>query len=390
MRKICIFVGSRANYSSIRSVMKAVRDHNELQLQTIIGASAILDRYGNIEKLLIEDGFEINCKLHMIVEGENPTTMAKSTGLGIIDLSAIFNNLEPDVLLVVGDRFDVAAPVITASFMNIPVAHIMGGEVSGTIDESIRHAITKMSHIHFPANEDARQRIIKMGENSELVFNVGCPRIDLVEECLKEFRNGNGFEQDAFFNKYKGVGGRFNLLKEKFLLVSQHSVTTEYGNNRKHIEETLYALNNLQMPTIMLWPNADAGSDEISKGIRTFRETYRPDWLHLFINLPVKTYIKLMEMCTCLVGNSSSAIREGAFIGVPSVNIGTRQNGRLIGDNVLNADYCRKDIEKKIRKQIKIGKYPPSKIYGDGNAGKKIVEILRNLNNVSAQKRITY
>jgi len=144
------------------------------------------------------------------------------------------------------------------------------------------------------------------------------------------------------------------------------------------------------MPTIMLWPNADAGSDEISKGIRTFRETYRPDWLHLFINLPVKTYIKLMEMCTCLVGNSSSAIREGAFIGVPSVNIGTRQNGRLIGDNVLNADYCRKDIEKKIRKQIKIGKYPPSKIYGDGNAGKKIVEILRNLNNVSAQKRITY
>lgn len=390
MRKICIFVGSRANYSSIRSVMKAVRDHSELQLQTIIGASAILDRYGNIEKLINDDGFEISCKLHMIVEGENPTTMAKSTGLGIIDLSAIFNNLEPDVVVVVGDRFDVVAPVITASFMNIPVAHIMGGEVSGTIDESIRHAVTKMSHIHFPANEDARQRILKMGEDSKFVFNVGCPRIDLVEECLKESRNGNGVDQETFFNKYKGVGGRFDLEKEKFLLVSQHAVTTEYGANRKHIEETLFALKNLRMPTIMLWPNADAGSEEISKGIRTFRETYQPDWLHLFINLPVETYIKLMEMCTCLAGNSSSAIREGAFIGVPGVNIGTRQNGRLIGNNVANADYDREDIEEKIRKQIKIGKYPSSTIYGDGNAGQKIAEILCDLDDVSVQKRIAY
>jgi UDP-hydrolysing UDP-N-acetyl-D-glucosamine 2-epimerase len=370
--------------------MKAVRNHGELQLQTVIGASAILDRYGNIENLVRDDGFEVSCKLHMIVEGENPTTMAKSTGLGIIDLSAIFNNLVPDVVVVVGDRFDVVAPVITASFMNIPVAHIMGGEVSGTIDESIRHAITKMSHIHFPANEDARQRIIKMGEDSKFVFNVGCPRIDLVEECLKDCRNGNGVDQEIFFDKHKGVGGRFDLEKEKFLLVSQHAVTTEFGTNRKHIEETLLALRNLQMPTIMLWPNADAGSDEISKGIRTFRETYQPDWLHLFINLPVETYIKLMDICTCIVGNSSSAIREGALIGVPSVNIGTRQNGRLVGNNVLNADYDREEIEEKIRKQVRIGKYPSSTIYGDGTAGQRIAEILRDLDNVSVQKRIAY
>jgi len=390
MRKICVFVGSRANYSSIRSVMKAVRDHHDLQLQTIIGASAILDRYGNIEPLIHDDGFEISCKVHMIVEGENPTTMAKSTGLGIIELSAIFNNLEPDVVVVVGDRFDVVAPVLTASFMNIPVAHIMGGEVSGTIDESIRHAITKMSHIHFPANEDARQRIIKMGEDSQFVFNVGCPRIDLVEECLRDRRNGNGVDQEAFFNKYKGVGGRFDLGKEKFLLVSQHSVTTEFGTNRKHIEETLFALQSLQMPTVMLWPNADAGSDEISKGVRTFREKYQPGWLHLFINLPVETYIKLMDMCLCLVGNSSSAIREGAFIGVPGVDIGTRQNGRLIGRNVVRAGYDREDIEEKIRIQLKAGKYPSSTIYGDGNAGQKIANILRDLNNVSVQKRIAY
>ena len=390
MRKICVFVGSRANYSSVRSVMKAAGEHHELQLQTIIGASAILDRFGNIEELVKEDGFEISCKLHMIVEGENPTTMAKSTGLGIIDLSAIFNNLKPDVVVVVGDRFDVVAPVIAASYMNIPVAHIMGGEVSGTIDESIRHAITKMSHIHFPANEDARERIIKMGEDPKFVFNVGCPRIDLVQQYLKESKNDNGIEQDEFFDKYKGVGGRFDLEKERFLLVSQHAVTTEYGANRKHIEETLHTLDNLNMPTIMLWPNADAGSDEISKGIRTFREAYRPDWLHLFINLPVEIYIKLMDMCACLVGNSSSAIREGAFVGVPSVNIGTRQNGRLMGNNVVNADYNREDIEEKIRMQLKNGKYPSSTIYGEGSAGQKIANILCDLEDIPVQKRIVY
>lgn len=390
MRKICIFIGSRANYSSIRSVMKAIRERHELQLQTIIGASAILDRYGNIEKLVKDDGFEISYKLHMIVEGENPTTMAKSTGLGIIDLSAMFNNLKPDVVVVVGDRFDVVAPVITASYMNILVAHIMGGEVSGTIDESIRHAITKMSHIHFPANENARRRIIKMGEDPKFVFNVGCPRIDLVDEYLRERRTGNGIDQDEFFNKYKGVGGRFDLEKERFLLVLQHAVTTEYGVNRQHIEETLYTLYSLKMPTIMLWPNADAGSDEIAKGIRTFRETHRPEWLHLFINLPVETYVKLMDMCACLVGNSSSAIREGAFIGVPSVNIGTRQNGRLIGNNVVNADYNREDIEEKIRMQLKNGKYPSSTIYGDGGAGRKIANILYDLNDIPVQKRIVY
>ena len=390
MRKICVFIGSRANYSSIRSAMQAINEHDGLQLRTVIGASAILDRYGNIEKMVIEDGFEIDAKLHMIVEGENPITMAKSAGLGIIDLSMIFNNLKPDAVMVVGDRFDVMAPVIAASYMNIPIVHTMGGEVSGTIDESIRHAITKLAHIHFPANEEARQRIIKMGENADFVFNVGCPRIDLVKEYIEELRDGGGIDQDEFFGKYKGVGGRFDLEREKFLLVSQHPVTTEYGVNRKHIEETLRALAELKMPTIMIWPNVDAGSNEISKGIRTFRENHRPDWLHLFINLPIKVYVKLMDMCACLVGNSSSAIREGAFIGVPAVNIGTRQSGRLMGQNIMNADYNWVDIGEKVRMQLKKVKYPASAIYGDGNSGKKMADILYSLQDISVQKRIDY
>ena len=322
MKKIVVFIGSRANYSSCKSIMRAIQNHPEFELQVVLGAAAVLDRYGNIENLVKEDGFEIDAKFYMIVEGENPITMAKSTGLGIIELSMIFNNLKPDIVLVVGDRFDVMAPTIAASYMNVPIAHTMGGKVSGTIDESIRHAITKMAHIHFPANEEARKRIIRMGEDPCHVFNVGCPRIDLVAEELQRDSNR---KLENLFEEYSGVGELFDLRKP-FLLVSQHPVTTEYGDNRWQVEQTLEALSELQMPTIMLWPNIDAGSEDISKGIRTFRERYRPAWLHLFKNLPTDIYIHLMNKTACLIGNSSSGIREGAYIGTPVVNIGTRQN----------------------------------------------------------------
>lgn len=390
MRKICVFIGGRANYSSAKPIMKAIQKEQRLQLQTIIAASALLNKFGNLEKTVTNDGFKIDAKLFMIVEGENPVTMAKSTGIGISDITTIFDNLKPDMVLVIGDRFDVLAPVIAASCMNIPIAHTMGGEISGTIDESIRHAITKMSHIHFPANDDAYKRIIKLGEDPAMVFNVGCPRMDLVKEYLDENHNGNGIDQDLFFSKYKGVGGHFDIERDKFLIVSQHPVTTEYGANRAHVEETLSALNQLKMPTIMIWPNADAGSDEISKGIRTFREKYKPDWLHVFVNLPIDIYVKLMDMAACIVGNSSSGLRDGAFIGIPAVNIGSRQAGRLRGDNVMDAKNERDDILDCIQKQLENGKYSPSTIYGDGKSGEKIVRILNGLKEIPLQKRIHY
>jgi UDP-hydrolysing UDP-N-acetyl-D-glucosamine 2-epimerase len=390
MKKICVFVGSRANYSSCKSVMKAVQNHPELSLQLVLGGSALLDRFGNIEELVKNDGFDIDARFYMIVDGENPITMAKSTGLGIIECTVIFNNLLPDIVVIVGDRFDVMAPTIAASYMNIPIAHIMGGEVSGTIDESIRHAITKMAHIHFPATEDARERIIKLGEPEKMVFNVGCPRIDLVREYLERHQHGDRIDQEKFFATYKGVGGKFDIEKDSFLLVSQHPVTTEYGQNRKYIEETLYALKEIEMPTIMIWPNVDAGSDEISKGIRHFREVYHPEWLHLFLNLPVSVYVKLMDLCSCIVGNSSSAIREGSFIGTLAVNIGSRQNMRKQGKNVIDVDYDRKEIVGAIRKQIQSERPKGEQLYGDGKAGIRIAKILNEIGSISKQKTICY
>ena len=385
MKKICIFVGNRANYSSIKSVMTAVKEHSELKLQLVLGASAVLSTYGNVQDLISKDGFEPDYVFHNLLEGESPATMAKSTGLGLMDASMIFENLQPDMVVVIGDRFEMMSVTLAAAYMNILIVHTMGGEVTGTIDESIRHAITKFAHIHFPANEDSRERIIRMGEDSNFVYNVGCPRIDLVSDELKKDSH------DALtniFDTYGGVGKNFDLSKP-YLLVSQHPVTTEYGNNREQIEKTLEALERLKIPTIMLWPNPDAGGADIAKGIRSFRENNDSNWLHLFKNLPTNIYIHLMNTAACLVGNSSSGVREGAFIGTPVVNIGTRQNKRLRVSNVIQVDYDASQIEAAIKNQMKHGKYKSSSVYGDGTAGNKIVDILLDCN-PSIQKTIVY
>ena len=274
MRKICIVVGSRANYSSIKSVMKSVNEHEKLKLQLVLTASAVLDRYGLVSETIKKDGFSIDESIHTILEGETPLTMAKSTGLGLIELSSVFERLKPDIVLTVGDRFETMATTLAAAYMNIPLAHTMGGEVSGTIDESIRHAITKFSNFHFPASKDAEERIIKLGENPNNVFCVGCPRIDLVSEIISK---NQALEIKDIF---KGVGNQFNI-NSKFLILSQHPVTTEYGDGESQIRITLEAIQEVGLPALVLWPNADAGSNDISRGIRKWRELMNPEFFIL-------------------------------------------------------------------------------------------------------------
>lgn len=365
--------------------MSSIKKHPGLELQILLGASAVLDRYGNVQKLILDDGFKPNFVFYNILEGQSPVLMAKSTGLGLIDASMVFENLKPDMLIVVGDRFEMMSVTLAAAYMNITIIHTMGGEVTGTIDESIRHAITKFAHIHFPANEDSRQRIIRLGEDPKFVFNVGCPRIDLVSEELK---NNSYQVLKNLFEENNGVGESFSL-EQPFLLVSQHAVTTEFGDARWQINQTLQALRELAMPAIMLWPNADAGGDDISRGIRIFRENNNIKSLYLFKNLPTNIYIHLMNTTACLVGNSSSGVREGAFIGTPVVNIGTRQNKRLRGLNVEQVEYNSDEILAGIKKQLNHGKYEKSNIYGNGKAGTKIAEIIANAK-PEIQKTIVY
>lgn len=383
MRKICVVVGSRANYSSIKSVMREIKNRPGLELQLVVGASALLDRYGCAANLIERDGFTIDRRVFMLIEGETPATMAKSTGVGLIELATTFDNLKPDIVLTVGDRFETMATTLAAAYMNLPIAHTMGGEVSGTIDESIRHAVTKFAHIHFPASRDAEERIVKLGEDRDRVFMVGCPRIDLVAEILEQ--DGKK-ELDALFDR--GVGDTFSL-DEPFALVSQHPVTTEYGDGETQIMATLEAINELNLPALVLWPNADAGSDDIARGMRKWRERGLAKKMHFHKNLPISTYVHLMNKTACLVGNSSSGIREGAFIGTPVVNIGSRQNRRERGKNVLDVGYSKDEIKSAMAKQLDHGCYQTEPVYGDGRACERVADVLEKVS-VDIQKVITY
>lgn len=380
-RKICVVVNSRANYGRIRSVMAAIQRDSDLELQLIVGASALLYRFGNVCELIRDDGFEPAATVYSIVEGENPTTMAKSTGMAIIELATQFENLRPDIVITVADRFETIATAIAASYMNIPVAHTQGGEVTGSIDESVRHAVTKLSHLHFPSTERAADYIVRMGEDPKTVFLTGCPSIDVLATLDLTF-------PDGIFKRYRGVGTELDPRKP-YIVVLQHPVTTEYGSGFKQINETLQAVRNLDTQTVWLWPNVDAGSDDISKGLRMYRENFKPRNLHFYRNFAVEDYACLIKNATCLIGNSSSGLREGAFLGVPVVNIGTRQAGREHGPNVVHADHDAGKIEAVARMQIAHGPYQRNEMFGDGLAGQRIADILRGAG-LGIQKRLSY
>lgn len=380
-RKVCIVVNSRANYGRIRSVLQAVQAHPKLELQLITGASALLHRFGSVIDIIRKDGFEPCATVYSIVEGETPTTMAKSTGMAIMELATQFENLKPDVVITVADRFETMATAIASSYMNIPLAHTQGGEVTGSIDESVRHAVTKLAHIHFPATNLAKEYLIRMGEAPDTVHMTGCPAIDAIASIDLSLPND-------FFNQYMGVGAKLDPTKP-YIVVLQHPVTTEYGQGLAQIEETLEAVARLDMQTAWLWPNVDAGSDDVSKGLRRFREKRNPDKIHFYINFAVEDYARLINNAVCLAGNSSSALREGAFLGVPAVNIGTRQGGREHGRNVVHVGYDRNEIETAIRSQIEHGRYERDTTFGDGDAGRRIADILATAD-FKIQKRLTY
>jgi UDP-hydrolysing UDP-N-acetyl-D-glucosamine 2-epimerase len=380
-RKICIVVNSRANYGRIRSVMEAVRDHPRLELQLILGASALLSRFGNLRELVKEDGFEPVATVYSIVEGETPVTMAKSTGMAIIELATQFENLKPSIVLTVADRFETLATAVASSYMNVPLAHTQGGEVTGSIDESVRHAITKLAHVHFPATTRAAANIVRMGEAPDSVYLTGCPSIDAIASIDLSM-------PEDMFSRYRGVGNELDA-GEPYIVVLQHPVTTEYGHGFRQINETLKAVAALDMQTVWLWPNVDAGSDDISKGLRMYRERHKPTNIHFYKNFAVEDYARLIHNAACLIGNSSSALREGAFLGVPSVNIGTRQQGRERGHNVIDVGYDADEIERAIRIQIQHGRYERSMLFGDGSAGSKIADVLADAS-FRIQKRLHY
>lgn len=382
-RKIMVVVTARASYSRFKTALKAMRDHPDIELYLEVTASALLDRYGATDKFISKDGFDINNCIYTVLEGENHTSMAKTTGIGIIELSTIMDNTKPDMVVTIADRYETMATAISAAYMGIPLVHIQGGEVTGNIDEKVRHSITKLADIHLVSNEDAAERVKKLGENKETIFITGCPSIDIAAEIANQ-----GTENFNIYDKYAGSGNSLDL-SDGYIIAMQHPVTTETKDSGGQVLETLHAVHDIGLPILWFWPNVDAGSDWTSKAIRTFREEVEPNNIQFFKNIDGADFLKLLNNSICIIGNSSVAIREASYLGVPAVNIGTRQNGRLRGNNVIDVDYDRKDIIQAIRKIIEGNQVSSSRIYGNGNAGKKVAEILATVN-LTIDKKITY
>ena len=384
MRKVCVVVTARPSYARIKSALRAIVEHPDLELQLVVGASALLHRYGDTIEYMSRDGFEVAARVYMVVEGENPITSAKSTGLGLVELATIFDNLQPDVVVTIADRYETLATAIAGSYMNIPVAHVQGGEVTGSIDEKVRHAVTKLSNLHFVATGKAAERVIRMGEDSSAVFVTGCPSVDLAASIL----DSPSLDFDPFM-KYGGVGPFFDV-SDGYLVVMQHPVTTEYEEANRQIIETLRAVQESALPTFWFWPNLDAGSDGTSKGLRVFRERdHDESSIHFFRNMTPEDFLRLAYNSRCIVGNSSVGIRECSFLGIPVVNVGTRQVGRERGPNVIDVGHDRKAILSAIRRQVANGQYPQDVLYGDGKAGQRIADLLAQCE-LRIEKRLVY
>ena len=372
-RKICVVITARPSYSRVKTALQAIKDHPALELQLVVAGSALLDRYGNAVDFIEKDGFVIDEKVFMVLEGENKTAMAKTTGIGVMELANVFYKLQPAAVITIADRFETIATSIAAAYQNIPLVHLQGGEVTGNIDEKVRHANTKLADIHFVTSEDAKKRVERMGEDAAYVYNTGCPSIDIAAEVLE-------FPKMKFnpIEKYGGVGGAFSP-EEEYLVVMQHPVTTEYSAAKEDVLKTLRVVDALGIPTFWFWPNVDAGADGTSNGIRSYRENFNPNKIHFFKNMEPSDFLSLLLNSKCLIGNSSVGIRECSFLGVPVVNIGTRQNRRLRGTNVIDVAYEEEAIKSAIESQLANPKNTKSTVYGNGDSGKKIADILATI-----------
>ena len=369
-RKIAVVLADRANYGRLKPVLQLLKESNQMQLMLICAGSMLLSRFGSAIDIVRADGFDIDEEVYIEVEGSHLATMTKSIGLGIIEFTQVFSRIKPDFVMIIGDRYEVLSVAIATVYQNICLIHLQGGEVSGSIDEFTRHAITKLSHYHFPATKRAGEHILAMGEDPKTVFPLGCPSVDVVANVTK------GLSSNLFDSL--GLGKHIDFSK-RFILVVFHPVTTEFDNSKKQMESLLNAIKETQEQTILLWPNIDAFSDNISRVVRGFREDNKDYPLHVYKNFPPDVYISVLAKTACAVGNSSSFVRDASFIGTPVVLVGTRQDGREWCSSVIKVESKKKDIFAAIKMQLSNGRYKCSDLYGEPGVSNKVVETITSL-----------
>ncbi len=370
-KTICIVILNRANFARIKSVIIKLKNQKDINLEVIIGGSAIIEKYGDVENEIKSIGIKPYIKLLCVVDGTSLESMTKTVGVLLLEISSVFSKLKPDAVLTIADRHETIATAIAARYMNITLIHTQGGEVTGSIDNSVRNAISMMADYHFPATDKSKKRLIKMGIENKYIYNYGCPSLDILTSINFGKKNLNQIMK-------LGVGDNIDFSKD-YIVVLQHSDTDEFSSAKKQITETLLAIKFLKIQTIWLWPNVDAGSDIFSKELRKFREKNKPKYLHFIKNLPPEVYANMIKQSSCMVGNSSSAIREGSFLGIPAVNIGKRQKNREIASNVINVDYDSLKIINAIKKQFNKKNLPKNYLYGKGNSGILISQEIKKI-----------
>jgi UDP-hydrolysing UDP-N-acetyl-D-glucosamine 2-epimerase len=386
-RRIAVVVTARPSYARVKTVLQAIQSHPDLELSLVVAASALLDRYGNVAEVMRADGFQPAMEVHMVVEGETPLTSTKTVGLGIVEMSNVLHHLRPAAVISVADRYETITTAISAAYMNIPVAHVQGGEVTGSIDEKVRHAVTKLSDLHFVSNQSAAERVRKMGEEPERIYVTGCPSIDLASWVL---RNGNNTELRSSVEQHvrRGVGELIDPNND-YIICMQHPVTYEWGEAGNQITETLIAVHESGIPCYWFWPNVDAGSDLTSKAIRAYREQTKVENIHFLKNMPPEPFLHLLSRARCIIGNSSAGVREASFFGTPAINIGTRQAGRDCGKNVVHVPHHRRAIAEAFANQLQHGPYDSDPVYGDGMAGPRIAHLLA-METLTTEKKLAY
>jgi UDP-hydrolysing UDP-N-acetyl-D-glucosamine 2-epimerase len=379
-RKVCVVLVDRANYGRLKPVLQAITERPQLQLQVIAAGTMVLERFGHPVQNVKKDGFHVDGEIYIELEGSTPATMAKSLGFAVVEFASEFQRLKPDVLVLIGDRYEALAAAMAAAYMNICIVHIQGGEVSGSIDESARHAISKFSHYHFPSTKRSAAYLVRMGEAPESILGIGCPSSDIARSLVPTIT--------SYVVNDTGSGCTIDI-DQPFTLVVFHPTTTSYGGERQQVDAILEALSSLAMQTIMLWPNIDAGADHISKAIRQFRDQVAPHWLRTITNLTPEHYLELLARVSCAIGNSSSFVRDAGYFGTPVVLVGDRQRGRETDVHVTHVAPVAGSIIAAVKKQLGHGSYTPSCLYGDGLVSERIADGLVHLERY-VQKRLHY
>jgi UDP-hydrolysing UDP-N-acetyl-D-glucosamine 2-epimerase len=357
----------------MKTVLQALTEDSRIDFHLVISGGALVHRFGDLSDTISEAGMEIDKKIHTLLEAGEPVAQAKTTGIGLVEYATTFEEVDPDLLLTSGDRHETMASTLASSYLNIPVVHLEGGEITGSIDDRVRHATTKMADYHFVSTERSKEIVNQLGEPIDRIYRTGCPSIELAEQIIQEKRR----EYDPQ-TEYGGVGDTVDVSHD-YIIIQYHPLPMEYKSNYDKIQELIEAYEQLDVQAFWFWPNMDAGTDQISKAIREYREQQDPDGVRFFISMDPHDYLTLVKNSKCMVGNSSVGIRECSYFGIPTVNIGERQQSRERGPNVLDVDCDANAIAEGIRSQLQHGSYPQSTIYGNGNAAQKITDTIAEL-----------